>query len=211
MKRLILLVITSIISVFSVGCLNQNRAVAKTPEITEIRSICKLATLECYYHNVAKSVKTAGEGIAHLGEVDRKFWIEYTGIAKVGIDMSKVEMTVDGSVIEIKIPEAELVGETDIKESGLNYIYSNDGINQNEITVEDETKAINEAQNEMEESIKNNKTLLLNAQSRAQELIENYIVQVGKMTGVDYEIIWIYDDGTKIKSESSTEEDMQEK
>ena len=209
MKKLILSVITLVISVLSIGCLNQKHVENKAPEITQIRSICTLATLECYYHNVAKSVKTAGEGIAHLGEVDREFWIEYTGIAKVGIDMSKVEMTIDGSVIEIKIPEAELVGKVDIEESGLNYIFSNDGVNKNEITLEDETKAINDAQNEMQESIKNNKTLLLNAQSRAQDLIKNYVVQVGKMTGVDYEIIWIYDDGTQNRSGLSTEQDLQ--
>lgn len=210
MKKLILLVITMALSVSLIGCSNQKEVVNKEPEITQIRSICTLATLECYYHNVAKSVKTAGEGIAHVGEVDREFWIEYTGIAKVGIDMSKVSMMIEGSNVEIKIPEAELIGKVDIEESGLNYIFSNDGLNKNEITVDDETKAINDAQKEMQESIKNNKTLLLNAQSRAQELIENYVVQIGKITGVDYKIIWIYDDGTQSQSQISSEQDTQE-
>lgn len=210
MKKLILLVVTMALSVSLIGCSNQKEVVNKEPEITQIRSICTLATLECYYHNVAKSVKTAGEGIAHVGEVDREFWIEYTGVAKVGIDMSKVSMTIDGSNVEIKIPEAELIGKVDIEESGLNYIFSNDGLNKNEITVDDETKAINDAQKEMQESIKNNKTLLLNAQSRAQELIENYVVQIGKITGVDYKITWIYDDGTQSQSQPSGEQDTQE-
>jgi len=210
MKKLILLVVTMALSVSLIGCSNQKEVVNKEPEITQIRSICTLATLECYYHNVAKSVKTAGEGIAHVGEVDREFWIEYTGVAKVGIDMSKVSMTIDGSNVEIKIPEAELIGKVDIEESGLNYIFSNDGLNKNEITVDDETKAINDAQKEMQESIKNNKTLLLNAQSRAQELIENYVVQIGKITGVDYKITWIYDDGTQSQSQISSEQDTQE-
>ena len=211
MKRLLLLVVTIALSVSLIGCSNQKEVVNKEPEITQIRSICTLATLECYYHNVAKSVKTAGEGIAHLGEVDREFWIEYTGIAKVGIDMSKVSMTIDGSNVEIKIPEAELIGKVDIEESGLNYIYSNDNVlNPNEITADDETKAINDAQNEMKESIKNNKTLLLNAQSRAQELIQNYIVQIGKITGVEYKITWIYDDGTQSQSQMSSEQNTQE-
>ena len=210
MKKLILLVVTMALSVSLIGCSNQKEVVNKEPEITQIRSICTLATLECYYHNVAKSVKTAGEGIAHVGEVDREFWIEYTGVAKVGIDMSKVSMTIDGSNVEIKIPEAELIGKVDIEESWLNYIFSNDGLNKNEITVDDETKAINDAQKEMQESIKNNKTLLLNAQSRAQELIENYVVQIGKITGVDYKITWIYDDGTQSQSQPSGEQDTQE-
>ena len=41
------------------------------PDIAQIRTICELATLECYYHNVAKSVKEKGSGLLHIGE-DRK-------------------------------------------------------------------------------------------------------------------------------------------
>ena len=35
---------------------------ASVPDISQIRSICELATLECYYHNVAKSIKEKGKG-----------------------------------------------------------------------------------------------------------------------------------------------------
>ena len=83
-----------IIGTFS-GCTDKKaavQAVNATPEVEELKSICELATLECYYHNVAKSVKTKGDGIAHIGEKERVFWIEYSGVAKVGIDMSKVKM-----------------------------------------------------------------------------------------------------------------------
>lgn len=183
---------------------NEKEVVVKEPEITQIKSICNLATLECYYHNVARSTKTAGEGITHWGEVDREFWIEYTGVAKIGIDMSKVAMVIDGEDVRIKIPEAELIGKVDIRESGINYISSNDAFNKNQITVEDETIAIEDAQNKMQENIKNNKALLLSAQSRAQELIENYIKQMGTIAGITYKITWEYEDGT------SSVEDTQE-
>ncbi len=204
MKKLTLLICSMVLLISLIGCSNKKISV-KEPEITQIRSICNLATLECYYHNVAMSTKTAGEGIAHLGEVDREFWIEYTGIAKVGIDMSKVSMTIDGEKIEIKMPDAELIGKVDIKESGLNYLSSKDGFNKNEITLEDETAAIEDAQRKMEENVRNNKSLLLSAQSRAQELIENYIVQLGNVTGVNYKITWVYEDGTASEAESTQE------
>ena len=44
--------------------------------LEEVFEISELATLECYYHNVAKSTKTKGTGLTHVGEKERKFWIE---------------------------------------------------------------------------------------------------------------------------------------
>lgn len=69
----------------------EENIVVNKPALSQIRSICELATLECYYHNVEKSAKTKGTGLAHVGE-KKKFWIEYTGVAKTEIDMSDVNM-----------------------------------------------------------------------------------------------------------------------
>ena len=51
----------------------------KEPDLSQVRSICKLATLECYYHNVAKSNKEAGTGLSHWGGIYRscKNWCGY--------------------------------------------------------------------------------------------------------------------------------------
>lgn len=182
----------------------------EVPEITQIRTICTLATMECYYHNVAKATKSAGEGISHLGEVDRKFWIEYTGVAKVGIDMSKVKMAIEGTTVTIEMPEAELIGEPDIKNSEIDYISSNDSkLNKNEITIEDETAAIAAAQDKLKDEIQKNTTLLLAAQTRAQDLIKNYIVQIENITNVDYKIEWKYTDDSLRKQEVTDEESTQ--
>lgn len=195
MKKFIVFFISMILAGALTGCsAPKEETVVSEPNLTQIRSICNLATLECYYHNVAKSTKTAGDGIAHLGEVDRTFWIEYTGIAKIGIDMSKVTMEMDGENITISIPNAQLMG-ISIEDDALteeSYIFSEDGLNKNKITAEDQTKAIEDAQKEMEESVKNNTTLLLNAQTRAKELIENYIEQLSRLSGVEYQISWVY-------------------
>lgn len=175
------------------GCSEQVENKVQEPDITQIRNICNLATQKCYYHNVAKSEKKA----EHLLEKDRKFWIEYTGIANLGIDMSKVQMKVDGADIEVTLPNAELLS-ISIDEETLNdnsYISSEDGLNKNAITADDQTKAINEAQQQMKETVQGNSALLLSAQNRAKILIENYLKQLGEAVGVEYHIQWIYLDG----------------
>lgn len=193
-KWICLLLCVCLIGIF--GSCSKKEEQPQEPEIDQIRSICNLATLECHYHNVAKSEKTAGSGLSGLGEVDRKFWVEYTGVVKIGIDMSKVNMTVDGNTVVVSIPDAELMGISDIDENDLDensYISSGDSwFNKNKISVEDQISAIQHAQKTMEESVKSNKTLLLNAQNRAKDLIKNYIVQLGEISGVDYEVRWEY-------------------
>lgn len=175
------------------------------PDILQIRNICDLATLDCYYHNVAKSEKTAGEGVAHLFERDRRFWIEYTGIARLGIDMSKVQMSVNGTTIEMTMPPAKVLS-LNIDQESLgedSYIATSDGINSNKITAKDQTDAISKAQDEMRKTVEANDSLLLSAQNRAKKLIENYIHQLGEATGVQYQIKWSYiEDDTAITAES---------
>ena len=114
--------ILCVMSLFLVACTNKNdktkvkmeetqemeTAAVLEPDLAQIRSICDLATLECYYHNVAKSTKEKGSGLAHLGEKERKFWIEYTGVVKIGIEMSDVKMDVNGTSVQITIPRAKI-------------------------------------------------------------------------------------------------------
>lgn len=199
MRRLVSILLCVVLVLSVSGCATQKSYDVK-PDITQIRSICNLATLECYYHNVAKSTKTAGTQMSDWFEKDREFWIEYTGVAKIGIDMSKVSMEIVEDTVTVHMPEAKLLS-VDILESDLNegsYIANTDGwFNTNKITAEDQTSAINDAQNKMATSVKENTTLLLNARIRAEKLIENYIVQIGDITGVSYRIKWVYDDSGK--------------
>jgi hypothetical protein len=173
------------------------------PELSQIRSICELATLECYYHNVAKSTKTKGSGLSHLGEKERIFWIEYTGVAKIGIDMSEVKMIVDGTNVTITIPNAKPINYKVESISEDNYIYSVDSwFNKNPISGEEQTKAVNQAQEEMKLSVEKNTSLLVRAQDRAKVLIENYIIRLGEASGVSYQIDWEYGDKTPIANEN---------
>ena len=167
--------------------------VFETSYMEEIRSLGELATLECYYHNVAKLEKEAGTGITHIFEKDRKYWIEYVGIAKVGIDMEKTEITVEGTKIRITLPDAEVLAITQDEESIKNaIIYSSpDGWNKNPITAEEQSAAIRDAQETMRASVSANKALLRNARELAKETIATYVDKVGEAAGVQYTILWV--------------------
>jgi len=209
MKRLSLLIAVVFFIGMLSGCSSSPKPAAEEPDIMQIRSICNLATLECYYHNVAKSIKKAGSGISHWGEKDRKFWIEYTGSAKIGIDMSKVSMKIEGENITISMPNAKLLS-IDIEElTQDSYIISDDGWNENKITAEDQTAAINDAQAAMKKSVESNSALLLNAQNRAKNLIENYINKMGELSRVSYTIQWEYEDSLS-EAESQPDESTEQ-
>ena len=191
-KSIITFIIGSVIIALLTGC--QRLGFRKKPDILQVRNIVNMATLECYYHNVAKSIKSKGTGISGIGETDKKFWIEYTGIVTLGIDMSKVDMDIDGNNITITLPPATVLGVT-INDQSWNkdsIITSGDSINPNKINAEDILSAIDEAQATMQKTAEGNKTMLNNAQIRAKVLIENYINQLGEITGTEYVITWKY-------------------
>lgn len=193
MKKFKYVILIVMISSLLVGCSNK---MDKKPDLMEIKTICELATLETYYHNVATFEKKAGDGLTHLFEKDRKMWIEYTGIVKIGIDMSKVDIEVNGNDVKVTLPKAKVLG-IDIDKDKLDkdsYIYSEDSfINKNEITAEEETEAINVAQKEMREQAENNEQLLTTARERAKELILNYINELGDLSGINYNTTWVYE------------------
>lgn len=203
-KVIITAILLGLLASLCQGCGNHNRQKdigeestenlkAPAPDISQIRSICELATLECYYHNVAVSTKEKGKGISHIGEKDREFWIEYSGVAKLGVNMSKVDMEVNGKDIVITIPKAELLGLSNYSFSEDSYISEDDGINKNPITPENQTQAVQEAQKQIREKFANDDAMLMRAQDRAKNLIENYINQLDEIWGAEYQVTWIYE------------------
>ena len=59
------------------------------------------------------------------------------------------------------------------------------------------------AQSKLEETASNDKTLLANAQQRAQTLLEDYITNIGNAVGKTYTIRWEYlSNGKQISSEA---------
>lgn len=171
------------------GC-GQKEEKTTQPDVVQIRSICELATLECYYHDVVKFEEQEDVFFTIGDRGHKKFWIEYSGIVKVGIDMSKVKMSVKEDTITITIPKAEVLS-CKVDEKSLDpdkYVAKTGWLT--EISSKDEVEAFAQAKEKMEETAKENKTLLLNAQERAKTLIENYVKNMGKLVNKTYIIKW---------------------
>ena len=191
MKKLLSLLLCLCIVFSSTAC-GQEEAVIPDiePQESIMRNICELATLECYYHNVAKYDKKDAEGILWWKK-DQRLWIEYAGIVKVGIDASKVTMDVDNDTVTISLPEAKVLG-CSIDDATLNessYIVEKGSAN---IDARDQSKILDEAQKKMESAAKKNNILLSNAQQRAQDLLEDYVENLGNGIGKKYKIKWIH-------------------
>ena len=166
--------------------------IAAEPQVSQMRSICELAVMECYYHNVAKFTEENAESFLWWSK-DKRFWIEYSGIVKVGIDVSLVDVEVNDSQVTITIPRAE-VQSCKVDSSSLtkdSYIVDK---NSADIKAEDETLAFKEAQLRLEENASKDSALLTEAQQRAQALLEDYVTNIGNAAGKEYSIHWVYTD-----------------
>ncbi len=172
-----------------------------SPKISQMRSICELAVMDCYYHNVAKFFQKDAEGIL-FWKKDKHFWIEYSGVVRFGIDASRVVIDVDGDEVTVTLPEAQVLS-CKVDSSSLNsdsYIIDK---NSAEITAEDETKAFEEAQKRLEETAANDRALISEAGARAQKLLEDYLSNIGDAMGKTYKLKWIYLDGDGEKTGES--------
>ncbi|MBP3923370.1 MAG: DUF4230 domain-containing protein [Ruminiclostridium sp.] len=200
MKKIIALALSLVMCFSLASCSSGNESSVPEkipePEITKMRSICELATMECYYHNVAKFYEEKAESFLWFTK-DKHFWIEYSGVVTIGIDASLVNVMVEDEKVTITMPPAKVLG-TKVDEATLDHrsvIVANDSA---AVTAEDQTAAFKEAQREMQNVASNDMTLLKSAQQRAQKLIEDYVSNLGKNVGKEYYVTWLYvtDDGT---------------
>lgn len=183
-KTIAFIILITFICSFT-GCSSQSKAVIKEEDI---HAICELATLKCYYNNVAQIDKKKD----NIFQKDRKMWIEYEGVATIGVDMSQIKIETSGNTITITMPEAELLSlgvNTDTFGEKL-VVSSDKGWFDSKINSEEQNQAMLKGDEEMEKAIKENKALFVKAQDRAKELIEEYIEKIGNTSGVDYEIRW---------------------
>ena len=165
----------------------------ENPKIEQVRAICELSTIKVYYNNVAKSTKESGKNWWNILEKDREFWIEYDGVAEIGIDMDKVTMEINGDIVYITIPNAELLNTRIVKETFDEscYITSADRWwDRNKITTEDQQDAINKAQIKMCESVQANKGLFERAERVAKDTIQNYFNKLNNITGSNFKLEW---------------------
>lgn len=169
----------------------KEKMITMEPQLGEMRAICELATMDCYYHNVAKYKVENAEQFLWWTK-DKHLWIEYEGIVTMGIDASLLSIKVNDNQVAITIPPATVL-ESKVENSLTkdSFITAKGSAG---ITAEDEIKAFQEAQMDMRNTAEEDKALLASAQERAKKLLENYVNNIGGVVGIEYDIEWVYVD-----------------
>ena len=197
MKKLMCILISAVLTLSLAACSDTEPApVDMEPRTSQMKAICELAVMDCYYHNVAKYELKDAEGFLWWTK-DKNFWIEYSGVVTLGVDVSRVTVEVDGTKVTISIPAAEVLSCT-VDSSSLtedSYIVAQDSA---AIEAEDEIAAFSVAQADLEATASQDTALLASAQQQAQQLLEDYITNIGKATGKSYSIEWIYLDENNV-------------
>lgn len=174
-----------------------NENIELIPKIQQLHSICNLATIECCYHTVAEINKDKGKGLLNIFKEKRKLWIQTVSKVKVGIDVKKVKLELKGNKIICTLPKGELLSDptTDrerLKNDENNIIVSKDGfLFKNPIEPDEQSKAMEQAYEELKSDIEKNSTILDYARERAIKLIENYINKISEISEHKYDIEFV--------------------
>lgn len=172
------------------ACGKKEEAPKEDLSLTQMKSICELATLKCYYHNVAKITK---EKDVLWWDTTAELWIEYSGIVKLGVDITNLDMQVDGNQVTITMPKAKVLS-CQVDQTSLDkdsYYTNREGLGAEKINADDQTEAIKTAQENMLENVQSDESLLQQAEQRAQELLEQYVKNVGNAMGKTYEVSFV--------------------
>lgn len=181
-KRIILLSLLLSILLLS-GCAAKEQPV----KFPQLGTISELATLRCYYHNVAKY--TAGEN--NLFQINyKRIWMEYSGVVTVGIDVSKVTASTpnENGIVKVTMPKAEVLS-IDFDEESISEL-TDTGIFAS-ISAKEKTEAFAWAQADMEVTARENALILMQGQARAKKVIEQYIEKVGETLNKTYTVEWV--------------------
>ena len=201
MKKYLSMILIIMICFSSMACAKEVKNIA--PDTARMKSICELAVMECYYHNVAKYKEENATGMLWW-EKDRHFWMEYAGIVTIGVDTSLMNIEVEDENVTITIPPAKVLGckvdETTLTEDS--FIVAQ---NSAKVEAEHQTEAFKSAKDKLESEAKSNFTLLAAAQQRVQKLLEDYVTNIGNSVGKTYKIKWIYLEGAEELNKTETE------
>ena len=172
-------------------CLTGCGKETQTADFSGVTSVCELATLKCYYHNVAKA-ETEASGIfaKWLKTGYKKIWTEYSGIIEYGIDISQVTVSEPdkNGVVTVTMPDAQVLN-VDVDEDSLGTPLTDTGF-LTSVTTEEKTTTLAGAQEAMEQQAKENTEMLSQAKARAKMLFEEYIKNVGESSGEEYTVEW---------------------
>lgn len=172
---------------------DSEKEILKKPDFSEVTKIGELATLKCFYHNVAEYEKQP-DGLFQYGLFQvgyKKFWIEYTGTVEMGIDISKVKIGQpdETGVVRVYIPEVEKFRVNQDSTSLQEPVYETGVFTS--ISVEEKTAALSQAQEKMEQTARADQSMLQRARENAKTLIKQYIINIGVNSGEDYDVEWV--------------------
>ena len=161
------------------------------PQEEQMKAICQLAVLECDYHNLAKYQD--GQKVERFLWMTKgkRFWVEYSATAVLGIDADQVSMELQGDVVSITLPRARVLnckvnGDSLSKDS---YIVDKDSA---PVTAEDEVRAFKDAQDSLQQTVEADGDMLDLAQTRVEDLLRNYVNSLAKATGTEYQVEFHY-------------------
>lgn len=174
-------------------------------EDSSVNDICELATLRSYYHNVVV-YEEKPEGVTKvisdiltwpfnqlLKTGYKQFWLEYSGIVEIGIDLKADSILISNpnnkGVIDVYIPNAKVLN-IDADSSSFSDPLDETGLFTT-ITAKERAEAYAAAQDSMRQEAENDQTLLRRAKNNAKILLEQYIFNLGKEIGVEYSINWV--------------------
>ena len=160
------------------------------PQEEQVKTICQLAVLECDYHNLAKFEQKDASKFLWMIK-DKRFWVEYSATAVLGIDADQVSMELQGDVVNITLPKAQVLhckvnGDSLSPDS---YIVDKASA---PVTAEDEVYAFQEAQDGLQKTVEADGDMLNLAQTRVEDLLRNYVNSLAKATGTEYQVEFHY-------------------
>ncbi len=171
------------------GC--QQVATEPKAELREqdMRTICNIAVMKCYYHNIASYYEKDAAGVL-FWKKDKHFWIEYDGIVELGIDGTQLKLDVDQdkNIVTITLPEAKVLTAPTVDSSSLTadsyYVDSTSA----PITQEDETQAFQKAQEALQEKAEKDSVTLSQAWDNVKTVLQQYVEKVGEQLGREYTV-----------------------
>ena len=173
------------------ACGKAEEPVLPVPQEGQMKAICQLAVLECEYHNLAKYQD--GQKVERFlwMTTGKRFWVEYSATAVLGIDADQVSMKLQGDVVSITLPRARVLN-CKVNGDSLSpdsYIVDKDSA---PVTAEDEVAAFQEAQDGLQKTVEADNNMMNLAQKRAEELLRNYVNSLAKATGTEYQVEFHY-------------------
>ena len=215
----IISLVLTIVIVLGAGILKEEekheneQEILEIPDFTEIVKIGDLMTLKCYYHNVAEYEKEP-DGLFQYGLLQvgkKKFWVEYTGTVKIGIDINKVEIGTpdENGIVRVYVPEVDKFEANQDSSSIQEPVYEKSWFTS--ITTEEKTAALAAAQEKMLEAAKTDQSMIRRARENAKSIIEQYIINTGMALGQEYRVQWVdTPEAVNIIEEEGTEDGKEE-